>query len=194
MRKHDENLRIERWYFCIHFTQNKRALNITAFKNSKNFRLFDNKTVNFITSFFNQIKLQTNFDHQKWSLIPQRSKTEQKLIHYDTKTSNLIFHWAHSGLDQPDSGLHGEDHEGAGHDPGCVVVLKLLSENNFRRIRSVLDDVFSEKSICRKVQRQNVVLRVVGHNDGVLDVQGLEVGQVRVGDFIHFSSNLIKSN
>ncbi len=41
---------------------------------------------------------------------------------------DLVLHWAHSGLDEPDTRLHGEDHEGAGHDPGGIIVLELLSE------------------------------------------------------------------
>ncbi len=42
--------------------------------------------------------------------------------------THLILHGTHSGLDKSDTSLHGEDHECAGHDPGRVVVLKLLAE------------------------------------------------------------------
>ena len=41
-----------------------------------------------------------------------------------TGYSHLILHMAHSGLDQAKTSLHREHHEGAGHHPGRVVILK----------------------------------------------------------------------
>ena len=42
---------------------------------------------------------------------------------------HLVLHRAHSGFNESDARLHGEDHECAGHDPGRVIVLKLLAEH-----------------------------------------------------------------
>ena len=45
------------------------------------------------------------------------------------RNPHLILHWTHPGFDESDACLHGEDHERAGHDPGRVIVLKLLAEH-----------------------------------------------------------------